>query len=405
MRLKYLILTIATSFTVGCGLPEVEIPVTEKTIDTIRSFFGDGNNALVYTRDIENTTGAAAIVDLDKLELLAGGIGEGELSNDLIMQSDDRFLYLIDRTQSSVTVLDPLNEYAELKQFSTGSGTNPKAVVRLADKLYITRYDSTSLLVVDAKNFEEVTTIDFSKYASPADIYPEMGFAVTAEGKVWVAVERYDRTGEFWSPSTLPTEGGMIVGIDPATDTIVDEVQLQGDTPFQALKIDPATGHIYTVSADGWNSGIELVNLSTKTSEGFLVDPSSYPEGLNFALLTQDHIYTVENDQGYTQTVLKALNRTTNEVIEVVRSSEGYFGLACLEISPSNVIVTCAGPGIDVSKPGLRVFDGETHEELTAEPLGTGLAPFGVAFFARPETETVNVPVTDGTNPVTDSTK
>lgn len=414
---QFLALTALLFTFTACEIA-VEDLLPPANIDEVRTYF-NGNNAFVYTVDAQFTTGAAAIVSLDEpFTVLKTGIGEGSwFSTDVLFQSDSRYVYIIDRTNGNITVVDPLDEGKELTQISVGPASNPKAVVRINDKLYISRNDEESVLILDADTFQEAGTVDISKF-SDADNLPDMGYAVTAEGKIWLLLERLDRTNA-WTPSTWPTDKAYMVSIDPATDAIEAEIPLLGKNPYQILKIDPLTGNLYFISSVGTGAGIEMINPKTGTSAGWLVEPSVFPtgsapdSGISFAVATTTTVFVVvpEGFQGWTaydwdETVLFAIDRNTGEKSEVLRSSAGYKGLACLELSPGNprnadkqLLITCAGPGPRVTKPGLRIFDPVTLKELTSAPLNTGLPPFGVTFFARPETEVVSVPATAATLP------
>jgi hypothetical protein len=397
----------------ACTVDVTDVLDVPANIDEIRTYF-NGNNALVYTRDAQNTTGAAAIVSLDApFSVLKKGISEGGwFSNDVMLQGDSRYVYIIDRTNGNVTVIDPVDGAAELKQISVGPTSNPKSVVRIGGKLYITRWNETSVLVLDATTFAETGTVDLSEFAD-GDGTPEMGLAVTAEGRVWVALERYDQLN-YWAPSTLPVDGAYLVSIDPATDRIEKRVKLTGTTPYQMLKVDPLSGDLLLISSQNYAAGIEAVDPKTGTAKGWLVEPATFADGIFFAEATTTHVYVVSGegahngapDWDWDYAVLWAIDRATGVKTEVYRTADGYMGLACLELSPGTtrapnkrLIVTCAGPGARVTRPGLHIFDPVSLKELTKAPLDTGLPPFGVAFFARPETEVVSVPATSATLP------
>lgn len=409
--MKRTLLCLLLTFAAGCQVDLTSEPAAPANIDEIKTYF-NGNNAFVYTVDAQFTTGAAAIVSLDApFKTLKTGIGEGSwFSSDVLFQSDSRYVYIIDRTNSNVTVVDPLDDGKEITQVSVGALTNPKAVVRINGKLYVSRFDSATMLVLDAETFKEVGTIDLSEF-SDADGTPEMGLAVTAGGKVWVAVERYERAATYWSPSTSPA-GSYLISIDPATDTIEKRVKLTGVTPYQMLKVDPLNGNLILISNENWAGGVEAVDPQAGKTLGWLVEPTEFPEGIFFAEATTTHVYVASGEGNHYGTpdwdwdyaVLWAIDRDTGAKTEVYRTAEGYKGIACLELSPGTtrepgkrLMITCAGPGPRVTQPGLHIFDPATLHELTKAPVDTGLPPFGVTFFARPETEVVSVPVTAAT--------
>ncbi len=356
----------------------------------------DEDHAFVLTRDLDNTTGSGAMVHLDQQSVLADDLGLGDwIGNNTAAFAIGSELYIIDKTTAAITVIDPQQPETPVRQFSAGAGTNPESIVLANGKAYIPRYDSTHLLVADPETGAELATIDFSEFATSVDPYSEMSAAVTAAGKVWVAVQRMDRQPPpaWWNASTEPT-GSYVVSIDPETDAIADRILL-GDTNPTGLRIDPKTGWI----AVEMMSGIELINPQTAASEGWLIEPWSIANGIFFSAMTTDQVFvitgeypTLENgdvDWANDIAVLAAVDRATGAVTEVTRSPEGYFALSCLEVSPRNLVVACAGPGYRVTKPGLRIFDTASHQEVTTKPLTTSLPPVGVVFYPVSTTEVV----------------
>lgn len=390
----------------GC-VPAVEVEDEIRDHDVKIEEYMRASHAFVYTRDVQNTTGAAALVDLDTFDVKADGLGKGTwVGSNVGIASDGEFLYVIEKTSASITVIDPNAPARPVRQFTAEQGTNPEDLVRIGGKAYITRYDSAEVLVVNPDNGTKIGTVDLSEFNTAVDPYPEMSDAITAAGLVWVAVQRWDRQPwpNWWNASTDATTGletgSYLVAIDPSDDMIAKRVKTLGTNPGN-LRVDPRNGHLLVVStAPDFTTGIESIDPATGESGGWVVEGAGYPNGIYFAAPTTDYIYVQTVDSfdwdrswdghvGTETAIIYAIDRATGKQRELVRNGEGYLSLGCMELSPLNLLVVCAGPGQRVTDTGLRVFDPASGKELTKSPIKTGLPPIGLAFFAQPATRTV----------------
>jgi hypothetical protein len=375
-------------------VPEITLDIEDPKNNTV---VFNNFSAFVLTRDLGNTTGAAAVIDIQSHKVIVDDLGKGSwIATETGMSTDGQYIFLVDKFAASVSMVDRSSLNAPARQFSTGTGTNPETLVRFGNKGYIPRYDSDALLIVNLDTGAEVGTVDFSEFATDVDPYPEMADAITAAGKVWVSIQRWDRQPfpNWWNPSTQPT-GSYLVSIDPETDEIESRVKLSGTNPGK-LRIDPRTGNLFVPLSEG----IELIDPATGESKGWLIDGSDFPNGIYFSAVTKDRVFVISgeyplDDDGFVDwsgddmAVLFAVERSSGAITEVTRSLEGYFALSCLEVAPNDVIYTCAGPGARVLKPGLRLFNATTGEELTTEPIATKLPPVGIVFYAEETTSAV----------------
>ncbi len=377
--MRRLLAAIAATASLTACLPEVETIIDDE-IDTPRvvTILKD-TQAFVFTRDTANTTGAGAVVDLDKQEVVSDGLGQGSwFSSDVKLRTVGNRIYVIDRSQAVVSVLEPNTSLTPVLQFNVGEGTNPQDIAVIGSKGFVTRFDSTELAVVDVTTGTLTATVDLSEFADEVDNYPEMAAAVTAAGKVWVAVQRWERTPppDWWNAPTVSN----LVAVDPDTNEITERITLTGTNP-QTIRIDPLTGNLLVKE----DQGIEIINPTTAESEGWLLEGFT-----DYFAATTSQVYTIsaEYDLEWNTTMhLSVTDRESGESVELAAEAN-YYSMFCLEISPLDIVVVCRGPHPEITDPGLRLFDAATSEELTIEPIATALPPSGITFFAE-ETTTV----------------
>ena len=137
---------------------------------------------------------------------------------DAVLRHHQGLLYVIERFGcDNVRILDPANGFALVRQFSVGNGANPNDLVVVSPtKVYVTRYDSPDLWILDPQSGAFTGAISLAAFAD-ADGIPEMNRMAMVGGRVFVTVQRVDRDGFF-----LPTDSSAVVVIDPTTDTLVD---------------------------------------------------------------------------------------------------------------------------------------------------------------------------------------
>jgi hypothetical protein len=281
-----------------------------------------------------------------------------------------------------VQVLDPDRGFTTRLQCSTGVGSNPHDIVAVApDRAYVTRYGRPELWVVDPSvascdRFRR-GTIDLSAFAD-ADGLPEMSQMVLAEGRVFVSVQRLDRTRGF-----APTGPSRLVVIDPAADAVVGSIRLTGANAFgdaSGIAREPGGGQlvigtpgdIYRVG-DG---GLERVDPVTLTAEGrFLVTEEALGGNItDFVLVSATKGYAVVQT-GDLRNRLVAFDPSGASPPRDVLVREGF--LPDIALGPDGLLWVA-----DMSQPspGLHRIDPKTDRLLPPRVIDVGLPPFSIGF-------------------------
>jgi len=329
------------------------------------------------------------------------------LETDLVTtQGDDEIkyynghVYILNRMgHDRIDVFDVNDNYAYVRNISTGPGTNPYDIAFLSlEKAYVTLYDSTELLIVNPSTGEHLGTIDFSEYAD-ADGIPEMhkmvAFSILGMKRVYVTIQRLNRSQFF-----APTEESYLLELDGDKDEIIRSITLTGVNPTTApIKRGK---YIYVGETGSWmnatDGGIERVHLFTNEAEGFvfteeelggnLVDFDFYPKfngvvdtflsfaeqffGFTFPI---NYGFALISDIGF-NTALVSFDETTEEITSLT-TSEGWqlVDLACSK--QGDVVVADR----TFEAEGVHIFHAKTREEITSEPLAVGsLPPIHVTF-------------------------
>jgi hypothetical protein len=342
----------------------------------------DERAAIVSLASCDFATGGLAAVDVDDFTVLEHVIGSVEA--DSVVRVRDNRVFVVNRySGSSVQEIDPNDALKTLWRCNVGAGSNPHDIALIApDKAYVTRYDATSIAIVDpsvGKSCEGFVRgyIDLSPWAD-ADGIPEMDQMVRVGDRVFVAVQRLDRD-DFFRPAT----NGALVVLDITTDAAVGAIELELANPFtetKGLVYDAALERILvggpgTLFSDLEDGGIEAVDPKSLTSLGVLLSGADLGGDLgDFAM--------VGSRRGY------AIVAAANFEASVVEFDlDAGIGAAPLITSPlllSDIEVTNDGhlwvADRDCIDPGLRVFDVGDNTEITAEPIYPGLTPFTLDF-------------------------
>jgi hypothetical protein len=282
----------------------------------------------------------------------------------------------------NVQVLDPARGFATRLQCSTGVGSNPHDIVAVApDKAYVTRYGRAELWVVDpsASSCDRFRrgAIDLSAFAD-ADGLPEMSQMVLAEGRVFVSVQRLDRTRGF-----APTGPSRLVVIDPASDTVLESIRLTGANAFgdaSGIAREPGSGRL-VVGTPGdiyrvGDGGLERVDPVTLTAEGrfFVTEDTLGGNVTDFVLVSPGKAYAVVQT-GDLRNRLVAFDPGGATPPREVLVREGF--LPDIVLGPDGLLWVA-----DMSQPapGLRRVDPQTDRLLPPRVIDLGLPPFSIGF-------------------------
>ena len=207
--------------------------------------------------------------------------GTATVSGDVSLPSQPQRggqLVLIDRGNTALTFVKP-QDCSVARQISVKGGfnrPNPHDVVILADnKAYVTRYEKNAdatdpttagddLLIIDPRDGTVTGHIDLSPYAvavADATIQARPDRALIAAGKVVVSLNEAD--------AKFATYGeGHVVFVDPATDTVTQDLALTGLKSCEGMTYLPEAKLLLVVCSGSFgadpaaDSGIALVDLS-----------------------------------------------------------------------------------------------------------------------------------------------
>lgn len=237
--------------------------------------------------------GNATYPDGDAVPAASGGVG-----------------FVLERTLGALDVLTSTGTVARrvlLRTADGGAGTNPHDVVLVPGsvprKAYVSLYDASAIAVVDIDAGSVTKTIDLSAYMASGDtdgsVEVDSGLYDGATGRAYFSLERIDLNTARVAPYQLacPAAKALVVGIDPATDTLVDLNGSDAGTGYSLglvshsrMAQDPGSGKALLLAegcfqkADGGSTrvlhGVESLDLATgvaatllaPTSQDFLGD-------------------------------------------------------------------------------------------------------------------------------------
>ncbi len=178
------------------------------------------------------------------------------------------WIVLLDRYPNSVlTFVDP-NDFNVIGQLSvaTGFASNPHDFLWLEEnKAYVTRYEKNptsgtqpydggdDILIVDPIAREITGRIDLSSYAdtdSNPDLQSRPARMAYADGVVWTTLDHLNSTFE-------EAGEGRIVGIDTATDSVMEMIRLENVTNCTGIEYVAKKNSLYVSCCGLFVSGIE----------------------------------------------------------------------------------------------------------------------------------------------------
>jgi len=295
----------------------------------------------------------------------------------------DGLLYVINRFgQDNIQVIDPTQGFVTIRQFSTGTGSNPADIAFISPtKAYVTRYELADILIVNPQTGATLGSIPLGSFAD-ADGIPEMDRMIRVGDRVFVSVQRLNRNAGF-----TPADSSLIVVIDCQTNTVVDAnpvqagvqgIRLVGTQPFTDWAFDQPTSRLligcvgFFGVSDGdieWIDPVHLTSLGVAATEaalgGDVNDLVWDGPGRSFAIV---------NDAAF-NTSLIAWSVPSAGVTDTLMATSG-FGLADAALNDRGELYVAKN---DFLAPGLFVLNAANGSTL-AGPLDTGLPPFLTVF-------------------------
>lgn len=339
--------------------------------------------AFVLTTDF--ATGGLSAVSLDTR---AVAVDVASVHSDAVMRWYGGLLYVVNRFgQDNIQVIDPAQNYATVRQFSTGNGSNPQDIAFVSPtRAYVTRYELSDLLVVDPSTGGTIGVVPLAPFAD-ADGIPEMHRMVRVDRWLFVSLQRLDRNAGF-----VPTAYSLIAVIDTQADTVLDvypiqpgkqAITLTGKNPVTTFAFDrPSTRLLIgCAGAPGaLDGGIEWIDPVSFASLGYAITESALGGDVgSLAWNGPAHSYAIVSDAS-ANTALVSWSATSGTRLGTV-FAPGGFSLTDCALNDRGELYVCDS---DPLAPGLFVFAAGA-DNLLAGPLDTGLPPYQVTFDAPSE--------------------
>ena len=332
---------------------------------------------LVATEQYGSGGGVTAI----DLETRQARVNVALTHDDVTLRWYDHKIWVLNRYGAdNIMILDG-DDYSLLKQFSVkldrNTPCNPHDIAFLDRcRLYVSCYEQPDILVVDpqAPPGEELQgTVDLRALADDDGIPEASHMHVTSEG-VWITVSRM-RRNHGW----VPAPPSYLALVDPRTDVLIDEVELQGRNPVGPIHEIPATGALVVATAGDWSgehAGLELVDPATKTSSSALSAQELGGVVSSFSLDASGCGYAVVSRPITYETAVKrfCLEPSMDPISDCVPFDS--FLITDVAVTDSGALVVT-----DTSSqpPGVRFFTaGECPAQKSdpaGPPLSTGFAP------------------------------
>ncbi len=345
----------------------------------------NGYFAFVTTTDYQ--TGSASIVTADDSVLTA--INDvASIHSDAFARSYNGLVYVLNRQGAdNIQVVDPSAGFITRKQFSMGNGSDPEDIVfQNSSRAYVTRYNENQMWIVNPNSGQRTGQIDFS-WLADADLVPEMGHMVKVNNRVFVAVQRLDRNTPFFDPSGI----SYVAVFDALTEQFFDAepavagkqaIKLTGTNPFGELVYNAGSGKIWVpVSGflglnDGNNAGLELIDPVTLSKSGIVISEATLGGSItDVVALDANRGAAIISDSNF-NTLLVGFDLTTPTTIDTIYAPGG-FALQDAEVSRDGRIFVSDR---SVALPGIRVFRGSNHTQITTNPIDVGLPPADIEF-------------------------
>ncbi len=246
---------------------------------------------LVGATDYTSTT------KVDAITLSTGALAGSSTyaDGDAVPDSSGGVGFVLERGNGALNVLTQAGTVAHrvlLQTADGGAGSNPHDVLVIPGssprKAYVSLYGGNAIAVVDVDAGTVTGTIDLSGFQAAGDtdgtVEVDSSLFDATTGRAYFVLDRIDQNTAFQTPGYLlecPAEPGLIVAVDPATDTLVDLNGSDAGTGGYALGLvshgalvqDPGSGNALAIAAgcfattDGGSprskQGVESIDLQT----------------------------------------------------------------------------------------------------------------------------------------------
>lgn len=303
---------------------------------------------------------------------------ENPVGRDAVVRVSGNRVYVINRGDDTIQVLDPNDDYATLSECSTGEGSNPHDIVIVNNnKAYVTLFNETDLLIVDPSVDADcegfiLGRIDLSVFAD-ADGRPEMDQMAIINDRLYVSIGHLD-CDNFCTPTN---DLGQIAVIDIGDDDVIGEITLGAKNPFGATKGLTVDGNDLLVSLTGQfgvaDGGIQRVDAVNQELEPFIITEAVLGGDITDFVIASNRV-------GYAVISLASSNRLVEfdpDNGTLTRTILNADFIADIELNDRDEIyVSDRTSGVE----GVRIFDANDGDEITEAPLDVGLPPNEIVF-------------------------
>ena len=377
-----LALAAAGLLTTGCSKDTTDDSTDTGIVDTGDTDTGDTDTgdtdtgevtgqstAVITTVASDYSTGSFAAVDLDTMEL------SDELfvtSGDPVVASDEGWVFQINRFGAdSIRVYDGGDWSAPVWEQSLGEYSNPQDAELCGGDLFVTLYGRDYVGVHDAATGTVKGQVDLSAFNDSDGVSPEASTMVEVDGKLYVGLQRFDTSGEWWVG-----EGSVVVEIDCATQAVsnswdvganVKVVEWPGEAKILAAveafgedlagvyELDPAA-NTKTLLVEATAGVFTDLAVSGKKAVGIAVAPDYSAYGTHCLDLEAGTATEIASSASYLTSV------TGND--------------------RGQAWVTAGSSWIDASAPaGVFVYDIESCEAVSEDWMSFSLYPSSLAFY------------------------
>ncbi|MFC1526892.1 FlgD immunoglobulin-like domain containing protein [Candidatus Latescibacterota bacterium] len=341
----------------------------------------------VVTTDF--TTGSTAYLPPGAEE---AQIGRLPLHGDLAVRYAMGKVYVIERLpRDNIVVYDAGDPGTLERQFSVGNGTNPQDIAVVSpERAYVTRYEVPTVLIVNPTTGDSLGHVDLSAFAD-ADGIPEMGEMVVIGTRLYVSVQRLDRSGFPWTTVDVSylvivdAASGQIVDADPEADGI-QGIRLAAANPNSLIRVGGRIAVSGAATLGDVAGGIEIVDPAGGQSTGLVVTEEALGGDItHLSLASATKGYAIVSDADYVNSVVP-VDLATGAVGQPLTGLSGGY-LQSTAVDGDRLYVAERGTYTDPGMAGLMVFD-TTTDQLVAGPIPTGLPPAYIAVMADRGVET-----------------
>ena len=226
------------------------------------------------------------------------------ISGDPVLDFDGTFLWQLNRYRyDTLRKYDPTNLSAPISEvslrFGTEESSNPQAVVRCSEKLFVSQHDKSELLVLDIDTLEKIATVPLDAFIDD-DGSPEASTMVRKDSdSLYIGLQRLDRN-QNWS-----SVGSVIAEVDCTSLEIVSQYEFGSDI---RLYDDEGTVLISTSAREEQKGGIFTMTENgectpyLEVEDQEILDVTSIGDYLYFITITEDfgqqEVYCASKEDG-----------------------------------------------------------------------------------------------------------